>query len=81
MISVVDAYGAMTSRRSYKDAYDQQTARDELRSHAGTQFDPRVVETFLQVLDSVGGSDLSLDMLGCGLLPGFAPIRDHRQGT
>jgi response regulator RpfG family c-di-GMP phosphodiesterase len=29
-------------------------AREQLRAHAGTQFDPAVVDAFLRVLDEVG---------------------------
>lgn len=52
IVSVVDAFGAMVSHRSYKDAYPLEMARDELSRCAGTQFDPRVVEVFLEVLDT-----------------------------
>lgn len=52
VIAVVDAYGAMTSRRSYKDAFTQERARKELRDFTGTQFDPAVVDAFLTILNS-----------------------------
>ena len=51
IIAVADAYEAMTSDRSYRDAIGHERARDELRRHAGTQFDVQVVEAFLAVLD------------------------------
>jgi response regulator RpfG family c-di-GMP phosphodiesterase len=41
----------MITRRSYKEAYPDERARMELRRCAGTQFDPRIVEAFLYVLD------------------------------
>jgi diguanylate cyclase (GGDEF)-like protein/putative nucleotidyltransferase with HDIG domain len=50
ILAVADAYEAMTSDRVYRAAIGQRAARAELRRHAGTQFDPRVVEAFLQVL-------------------------------
>jgi len=51
IVAVADAYEAMTSDRSYRDAIGHARARDELRRHAGTQFDVRVVTAFLAVLD------------------------------
>lgn len=50
ILSVVDAYDAMTSSRPYRKAHPAATARAELRQGAGHQFDPQVVEAFLRVL-------------------------------
>ncbi|MEA2388196.1 MAG: hypothetical protein QOG41_969 [Thermoleophilaceae bacterium] len=51
ILAVADAYEAMTSDRVYRPAMSQQAARDELRSCAGAQFDPRVVDAFLTLLE------------------------------
>jgi diguanylate cyclase (GGDEF)-like protein len=51
ILSVVDAYDAMISRRSYREPLSVAEARAELQHYAGSQFDPRVVTAFLQVLD------------------------------
>ena len=51
ILAVADAYEAMTSERVYRPALSPQAARDELRQCAGTQFDARVVDAFLAVLD------------------------------
>ena len=51
IVAVADAYEAMTSDRSYRDAIGHQRARDELERCAGTQFDATVVSAFLAVLD------------------------------
>jgi diguanylate cyclase (GGDEF)-like protein/putative nucleotidyltransferase with HDIG domain len=50
ILAVADAYEAMTSDRVYRKSIGTQAARDELHRHSGSQFDPRVVEAFLQVL-------------------------------
>jgi len=50
IISVVDAYDAITSARPYQVAAARPKAVQELRLNAGTQFDPRVVRAFLSVL-------------------------------
>jgi putative nucleotidyltransferase with HDIG domain len=49
IISVCDAYDAMTSDRPYQPALDHDAALAELRRCAGTQFDPVVVEAFCRV--------------------------------
>jgi putative nucleotidyltransferase with HDIG domain len=42
-----DAYNAMTTDRPYRAALPAAAAIAELREHAGTQFDPRVVDALL----------------------------------
>ena len=51
IIAVVDAWSAMTSDRVYRGALPLEHARDELRTHAGSQFDPQLVEIFEGYLD------------------------------
>ena len=43
----------MTSDRPYRRALGHEAAVEELRRNAGTQFDPRVVETLLVLLAEV----------------------------
>ncbi len=52
IVLVCDAFHAMTSDRPYRAAMSEADARAELRAGAGTQFDPRVVDGFLAVLDA-----------------------------
>jgi len=47
ILAVADAFDAMTSARSYRSAISFEKAVDEIRRHAGTQFDPEVVKAFL----------------------------------
>ncbi len=47
ILSVVDAYDAMTQDRPYRKKLEQETAVKELRQNAGTQFDPNIVKIFL----------------------------------
>ena len=51
ILAVVDAYDAMTSKRPYRPAYSHQRAVAELKKKMGTQFDEKVVEAFLEVLN------------------------------
>jgi HD-GYP domain-containing protein (c-di-GMP phosphodiesterase class II) len=50
ILSAADAYVAMTTERPYRRARSAPEAADELRRCSGTQFDPAVVETLLQIL-------------------------------
>ena len=49
IVSVADAYHAMVHDRPYSAALSHEEALAELRQHAGTQFDPEVVEVFCTV--------------------------------
>ncbi len=51
IIAVADAYDAMTSNRSYRSIMPQQLVRDELVKNSGTQFDPKIVEIMLYLID------------------------------
>jgi len=46
IVAIADAYDAMTNDRPYKRAISHELAIAELRRHAGTQFDPELVELF-----------------------------------
>jgi sensor domain CHASE-containing protein len=50
IVSVADAFDALTSPRPYKTAWSRERAIEEIRSHAGEQFDPKVVEVFLEIV-------------------------------
>jgi diguanylate cyclase (GGDEF)-like protein len=52
VLSVADAYAAMTNDRPYRLAMSREDAGEELRRGAGTQFDPKVVEAFVRVLEA-----------------------------
>jgi diguanylate cyclase (GGDEF)-like protein len=54
VILVADAFEAMTSDRPYRQAPGQSFAILELGRHAGTQFDPAVVEALTRVLARAG---------------------------
>jgi diguanylate cyclase (GGDEF)-like protein len=50
ILAVIDAYSAMTLDRPYRKALSEDMAIEELRKGAGTQFDPGVVQAFLETL-------------------------------
>lgn len=53
IVAVADVYDALTSRRSYKDAWSEKDAYDEILKGRGTQFDPTVVDAFIAAHDQI----------------------------
>ncbi|MGN0302534.1 MAG: diguanylate cyclase domain-containing protein [Anaerotardibacter sp.] len=51
IIAIVDTYDAMVHDRPYRRAVSPKAAKEELRRCAGTQFDPYIVQEFLQMLE------------------------------
>ncbi len=51
IVLVADAFDAMTSTRAYQPALPVEFAVGEIRRHAGAQFDPAVVEIFVQLAE------------------------------
>ncbi len=52
VLAILDAYDVMTHDRSYKESMSKEKALQELKKCAGTQFDPELVDVFLDVMDS-----------------------------
>jgi len=50
IVSCCDAFNAMTTDRSYRDAMSLDDAIDEVQANAGTQFSPAVVDALMRVL-------------------------------
>lgn len=53
ILCVADAYEAMTSDRPYRSALSREEALAELKRHCGDQFDPQIVEVFLEIREEV----------------------------
>ena len=51
IVAVADAYDAMTSNRSYRDAIPQSVVREQFIMNSGTQFDPRFANLMLRLID------------------------------
>ena len=54
IIAVCDAYAAMTSNRTYRSALPPAASASQLCAGSGTQFDPAVVECFIEILKERG---------------------------
>lgn len=59
--AVVDSYAAMTSDRPYRKKREHDIAVREIVRNSLTQFDPGVVEAFLDVVDRTSGSSKAPD--------------------
>ncbi len=51
ILSVVDAFGAMITDRVYRSSLSYSDAIAELKRCAGTDFDPRIVDIFLEMMN------------------------------
>jgi putative two-component system response regulator len=51
IVAVADVFDALTSARPYKTAWPRAEAVEEIRRQSGRQFDPRVVEAFLKIVE------------------------------
>lgn len=54
IVSVADSYDAMSTRRAYRGSLSKQMSVAELKKNSGTQFNPRIVEAFLKILNREG---------------------------
>ena len=53
LVALADVYDALSSRRVYKERWEEAQVLDELKATTGTHFDPEMVETFFSCLDTV----------------------------
>jgi ribonuclease P protein subunit RPR2 len=61
IFSVADSFDAMTSDRPYRRAMDVDRALDEIRTGAGTQFDPEIAEAFIRLIEEHPPSEVDED--------------------
>jgi len=52
IISVADAFDAITTDRPYRKAAGLDAAKEEIRRHGGTEFDPLVVAAFVEACET-----------------------------
>ena len=52
ILSIIDAYDAMTNDRPYRKALSHEFALSEIERNSGTQFDPDIVNIFLNTMMS-----------------------------
>lgn len=49
MLAIVDVYDALTSKRVYKDAIRHREALSMIMEESGTHFDPKLVDSFMEI--------------------------------
>ena len=59
IITCCDAWNAMRTDRPYRRALSHEVALAELVSNSGSQFDPRVVDALLEIVDPAGKRQVS----------------------
>ena len=52
IVRIVDVFDALTNRRSYKDAWPREQAREFLLENRGRMFDSEALSAFISVLDA-----------------------------
>jgi putative two-component system response regulator len=61
ILAIVDVFDALVSCRSYKEAFTNEDAINTIAVNAGKQFDPKLVEVFLDVQDQIIQAKESLE--------------------
>jgi diguanylate cyclase (GGDEF)-like protein len=64
MLTVVDSFDSMTSNRPYNKRKNYEEAIEELKRCSGTQFDPMVVNAFIEVILEYKDKFDNLDYIG-----------------
>jgi HD-GYP domain-containing protein (c-di-GMP phosphodiesterase class II) len=52
IVALADVYDALSCKRCYKEAWDENEVVENIRSEAGKQFDPELVEVFMENIDT-----------------------------
>lgn len=65
VISLSDAYDAMTSDRPYRKALSQEEALEIIRMNAGKQFDPELTAVFLRIFKKQNLASAKINNVGC----------------
>lgn len=58
VITIADAFDAMTSDRHYRKSKSVKEAVSEIEKNRGTQFDQKIADIFLKIVQETGTEDL-----------------------
>jgi len=75
LLAVADAYAAMREPRPHRAALTHEQALDEIRRHAGTQFDPEIASVFVRLYGrrAPGGDEPMTRVISKGPTGGQSP--------
>ena len=77
IITCCDSWNAMRTDRVYRKALSLEAALDELTNNAGAQFDPRLVEALLPIIERTEGKPaVATEPRRVAMLPHVAPLSD-----
>jgi response regulator RpfG family c-di-GMP phosphodiesterase len=87
IVTIADAFDAMTSTRSYREGMTKERAGDILQENSGSQFDSKIVNHLIELCKSgglnhiIGHSDFEKPMLTCPCCgPTIAVPREKEDG-
>jgi len=66
MLAVADCFDAMTSDRIYRDSPGVDFAKEEIRKNSGTQFDPKISDAILSLLEVITPEEIIADYISMG---------------
>jgi HD superfamily phosphohydrolase YqeK len=85
IVSIADAFDALTSTRPYRKGVGALPAMDALKTELGTQFDARLLNNFIQMIQSdtlrgvVGYSELGVPMVECPTCGPVIAVSRHKK--
>ncbi|HED11735.1 MAG TPA: HD domain-containing protein [Caldithrix abyssi] len=53
IVAIADVYDALSCKRVYKEAWSEEDVLEALKSGAGSQFDPELIEVFMEIVDVI----------------------------
>ncbi len=53
IVAIADVFDALSSKRVYKEAWDETSVLHEIKKLSGTKFDPELVEVFIECIDVI----------------------------
>lgn len=53
VVAVADVFDALSSKRCYKDSWEEDAVLEYMQEHSGTQFDPDMIQALLDIYDVI----------------------------
>lgn len=53
LVALADVYDALSSKRVYKEAWDENDVLEEIKKDSGKKFDPELVDIFFEIYDTI----------------------------